>query len=184
MKTAIRRRFPAAPAVLLGLVFLGVWALGCAAWAQGTPGGSTVYRITLPDGRVVLTDRPPEKTAGTPANAKVETLQTLPPRSAAETAAAKERLQRDRAALERARAERQAASTVSAQRDARVAAAQQRVLEAEARQKAAAEPREGDFTANAGGGTRLNDAFHARQAQAAADVAAARAALDAAMMQR
>jgi hypothetical protein len=140
-----------------------------------------MYRITLPDGRVILTDRPPEKTPGLPGNAKVEPLRGAPALSPEAQAAAQRRLQADKAANEEARRKRQANSAAETQREAAIATARQRLMDAEARAQAESTPRDGDFTAVAGGGTRLNEAYHARQAKAAADVAAARAALDAAL---
>jgi hypothetical protein len=138
-----------------------------------------MYRITLPDGRVILTDRPPEKTPGLPGNAKVEPLRRAPALSPEAQSAAQQRLQADKAANEEARRKRQATAAADAQREAAIAAARQRLIDAERQAQADATPREGDFTPLAGGGTRLNETYHARQARAAADVAAARAALDA-----
>lgn len=56
--------------------------------------------------------------------------------------------------------------------------------DARANQKAGVEPQSGERTGNAGGGSRLNPAYEARQKKLAQDVAAAEAALKKAIAER
>jgi hypothetical protein len=149
-------RFPA---------FLLLLALAAPAAAQ------TVYRYVTPDGRTIFSDQPVPgaKLQGTvtppapPSSAPVESRKVPP---AAADQPADNRAQRLRAATEE------------------VEAATQSLAQARARLSDGKEPLEGERTGTAGGGSRLNEAYWARQAANEQAVANAQARLDAATAAR
>jgi hypothetical protein len=151
-------RFPA---------FLLLFALLAPAAAQ------TVYRYVTPDGRTVFSDQPvpgaklqgtvapPAPASGAPAPAPVESREPSPVGKAAE-----DRTQRLRQATQEVEAATQALAQARAQLDA------------------GKEPLPGERTGTAGGGSRLNDSYWARQTNNEQAVAKAQARLDAAIAAR
>jgi len=108
----------------------------------------TLYKSTMPDGRIVYGDKP------APGAAKVEeskldtSSKGLGGTTARETEALKE--------LENSRGKREAAG-------ARLQAAEEALRQAEAARAAGKEPLPGERVGTAGGASRLNDAYYARQ---------------------
>jgi hypothetical protein len=148
-------RFPA---------FLVLFALLAPAAAQ------TVYRYVTPDGRTIFSDQPVPgaKLQGTvtppvqsPGAGPVEGRKPPAPDPAADN-----RAQRLRAATEE------------------VEAATQALAQARARLETGKEPLPGERTGTAGGGSRLNDEYWARQAANEQAVARAQSRLDAAVAAR
>jgi hypothetical protein len=146
-------------------------AAGAGALAQ------TMYRSTMPDGKVILSDRP------MPGARKTEPIQVpagnvVPGNGGAaavpgvprELGGAKPAAPADEGARaqEYTKAEREMRAAQDALDAASAAAAQGQ------------EPREGERTGLAGGGSRLNDDYWARQQQLQDAVSAAQRALDAA----
>jgi hypothetical protein len=129
----------------------------------------TVYRYVTPDGRTIFSDQPvpgaklqgtvapPAPPSGAPAPAPVESRTPSPAQPAGDT-----RAQRLREATQE------------------VEAATQALAQARAQLEAGKEPLPGERTGTAGGGSRLNDAYWARQATNEQAVAKAQARLDAA----
>ena len=108
----------------------------------------TLYKSTMPDGRIVYGDKP------APGAAKVEESKIEPSSkglggsTARETEALKE--------LEKSRGKREAAG-------AKLQAAEEALRQAEAARAAGTEPLPGERVGTAGGASRLNDAYYARQ---------------------
>ena len=108
----------------------------------------TLYKSTMPDGRIVYGDKP------APGAAKVEeskldtSSKGLGGTTARETEALKE--------LENSRGKREAAG-------AKLQAAEEALRQAEAARAAGKEPLPGERVGTAGGASRLNDAYYARQ---------------------
>jgi hypothetical protein len=133
----------------------------------------TVYRYVTPDGRTIFSDQPvpgaklqgtvapPAPPSGAPAPAPVESRPPSPVDQSAEA-----RLQRLRNAT------------------AEVEAATQALAQARAQLEAGKEPLPGERTGTAGGGSRLNEDYWARQAANEAAVAKAQSRLDAAVAAR
>jgi Domain of unknown function (DUF4124) len=133
----------------------------------------TVYRYVTPDGRTIFSDQPvpgarlqgtvapPAPPSGTPAPAPVE--------GRAPSAAAK---------TDESRAQRLRTAT------AEVEAATQALAQANAQLQSGKEPLSGERTGTAGGGSRLNDAYWARQQANEQAVAKAQSRLDAAIAAR
>jgi hypothetical protein len=131
----------------------------------------TVYRYVTPDGRTIFSDQPvpgarlqgtvapPAPPSGAPA--PVESRTPPPAQPAGDT-----RAQRLREATQE------------------MEAATQALAQARAQLEAGKEPLPGERTGTAGGGSRLNDAYWARQAANEAAVAKAQARLDAATAAR
>ena len=133
----------------------------------------TVYKYERPDGKVIYSDSPVQgaKLIGqfelVPAPAASQSARGEPPRPPAATEDA---------------ADRRALALDEA--DARVKAADQALKDAVERQQQAVEPLPGERLGNVGGRSRLTPEYFARQRAAAAEVEAARAALDEAYRQR
>jgi len=108
----------------------------------------TLYKSTMPDGRIVYGDKP------APGAAKVEESKIEPSSkglggsTARETEALKE--------LEKSRGKREASG-------AKLQAAEEALRQAEAARAAGTEPLPGERVGTAGGASRLNDAYYARQ---------------------
>jgi len=128
----------------------------------------TLYKSIMPDGQVIYADKP------VPGAAKVETQRPAPaPRSTAPAPQAAPMPGGGAAPLPGSdAAPREAAA--QRERDAR-----QALASAEAALASGKEPREGERTGIAGGGTRLNDSYWARQKSLEAAVQEARRNLDA-----
>jgi hypothetical protein len=138
-----------------------------------TAAAQTVYRYVTPDGRTVFSDQPvpgaklqgtvapPAPPSGTPAPAPVD---GRTPSAAAKT--------------DEGRAQRLRTAT------AEVEAATQALAQAKAQLQSGKEPLPGERTGTAGGGSRLNDAYWARQQANEQAVAKAQSRLDAAIAAR
>jgi Domain of unknown function (DUF4124) len=122
-----------------------------------------VYKSTLPDGRVVYGDKPD------PAAVKVET--STPDTSKRGIGGSTPREAGALREMENARTGREGA-------DERVRAAQQSLQRAEDARAAGKEPLPGERIGTAGGGSRLNESYEARQRQLDAAVEKARRDLE------
>ncbi len=130
------------------------------------------YRYVYPDGRVIYSDKPVP-------GARLEGEVAPPPPSGAAPAAPREGAPKppgDDPAAARLR--------VRAEADAEVRQAEQALAEARARLESGKEPLPGERTGTAGGGSRLNEAYDARQGENEKAVADAQARLDRAVAER
>jgi hypothetical protein len=150
-------RFPA---------FLLLFALLAPAAAQ------TVYRYVTPDGRTIFSDQPVP-------GAKLQGTVTPPPQPAGAGAPVENRMP---LATEKPPADNRAQRLREATREVDVAT--QALAQARAQLEAGKEPLPGERTGTAGGGSRLNDDYWARQAANEQAVAKAQARLDAAVAAR
>jgi len=123
----------------------------------------TLYKSTLPDGRIVYGDKP------APDAVKVEEskLDTSSKGIGVTTPREPKTLRE----LEKSRGKREAA-------DARLQAAEEALRQAEAARAAGKEPLEGERIGTAGGASRLNDAYYARQNKLNEDVQKAQRNVD------
>ena len=123
----------------------------------------TLYKSTMPDGRVVYGDRP------APGAAKVEESRPdVSKKGIGGTAARDQQLLKE---MEKARLEREG-------RDAKLQAAEQKLRDAQAARAAGEEPLEGERIGTAGGGSRLSETYQERQRKLEAAVESARRELD------
>jgi len=123
----------------------------------------TLYKSTLPDGRIVYGDKPaPDavKVEESKLDTSSKGIGVTTPR---EPGALRE--------LEKSRGKREAA-------DARLQAAEEALRQAEAARAAGKEPLEGERIGTAGGASRLNDAYYARQNKLNEDVQKAQRNVD------
>lgn len=132
-----------------------LWAVS--SWAQ------TIYRSTMPDGRVVFGDKPVSGAE------RVETIDTSHP-SVVPLGS------RNEQALQQGQLRRQQ----QAAHQAEIREAQQALRAAEAAQTAGKEPLPGERRGNAGGGSRLTEEYWERQKELKTAVAEARKRFDAA----
>lgn len=132
----------------------------------------TIYRVRMPDGSIIYTDRPPpdgvildQREPGAAPAAPTAPAPKAPPGEAGKkgTAEVDQRLRARQQALDAANAE--------------VTAAQRAVEAAQRRLAVESEPREGDLVGTAGGGMRPRPEFEARVQALRADLAAAEARL-------
>jgi hypothetical protein len=146
--------------------FLLIFALLAPAAAQ------TVYRYVTPDGRTIFSDQPVP-------GAKLQGTVTPPAQPAGAGAPVESRMPvaTDKPPADN-RAQRLREATVE------VEAATQALAQARARLDTGKEPLPGERTGTAGGGSRLNEAYWARQAANEQAVAQAQARLDAATAAR
>lgn len=164
---------------------IALLAAGCAAAVfADSGGGTTVYRQVMPDGRIVYADKvlkggkldetitvePPIK--GNPWTTASGKRPSIAPRDEPTP------VSRVNSAppLGRQKTIEEANSDVIR--------AEMLLEDAQKRRKAGIEPLPGERTANAGGGSRLNDAYWARQQRLEKDVAQAEAALKRASAER
>jgi uncharacterized protein DUF4124 len=111
-------------------------------------GAQTLYKSTLPDGRVVYGDKPdPAAVKSEPIKPDTSKIGVVPP-SARETATLNE--------LERARLKREAGEST-------MRTAEQALQKAEAAREAGKEPLPGERLGTAGGASRLTDDYWKRQ---------------------
>jgi len=149
-------------AAILGL------CIGATAYAQA------LQKYVMPDGRVVYSDKP------VPGGKLVGEIAPPPPVDPAARAKAEEAARRDREAakasstrVEERRAQRKTVQQLQAELD-----------EAKRNLEQGVEPLPGERTGTAGGASRLNDAYWARQQANKKKVEAAQRALDEALAQR
>ena len=124
---------------------------------------TTLYKSTLPDGRVIYGEKP---AAGA---VKVEEMKADTSKRGVVPPSKKE--------IDGARASEQAAARGEAQ-GAAVRAAEERVKQAETALAAGKEPEPGERTGTAGGASRLNDSYWERQKRLEQAVEQARADLE------
>ena len=108
----------------------------------------TLYKSTMPDGRIVYGDKPAAGAAKVEESKIEPSSKGLGGSTARETEALKE--------LEKSRGKREAAG-------AKLQAAEEALRQAEAARAAGTEPLPGERVGTAGGASRLNDAYYARQ---------------------
>jgi hypothetical protein len=147
--------------------FLLLLALAAPAAAQ------TVYRYITPDGRTIFSDQPVP-------GAKLQGTVTPPAQPAGPTGPVEGR--RVPPATDAPAADNRAQRLRAATQE--VEAATQALAQARAQLETGKEPLPGERTGTAGGGSRLNDSYWARQAANEQAVAQAQARLDAATAAR
>jgi len=144
--------------------FFSVVAAACCCGLFLQPGAAqTLYKSTMPDGRVVYGDKPP------PGAAKVEEIRPDTSKTGSGAAAARE--QESLKAMEKARLQRDDSTD-------KVRAAEQKLRDAEAALAGGKEPLEGERIGTAGGGSRLSETYFERQRKLQASVEDARRELD------
>jgi hypothetical protein len=138
---------------------------------------TTVYRQVLPDGRIVYTDKAPK-------DGKVDQTITVEPPAKGKVWTSESGTR----PVVAPQVEHKPVNRVNAipgtgkqktldEATSDVIRAEMLVEDAKRRQKEGVEPLPGERTANSGGGSRLNDAYQARQQALAAEVARAEATL-------
>jgi hypothetical protein len=132
--------------------------------ASGALAQQPVIKSTMPDGKIVYGEKP------APGAAKVETIEVPPAKTGVSTALTQEEKARA-AALSK---ERALATAREAQQQDRLAEARKAVTDAEAALAKGKEPLPGERIGLAGGGSRLSEAYFARQKSLEDAVAAAR----------
>ena len=142
---------------------VAVAAACCCALSLQFAAAQTLYKSTMPDGRVLYGDKP------APGAVKVEeTRPDTSKKGIGGTAGREQELLKD---MEKARLQREG-------KQDKVLAAEQRLRDAEAARTAGKEPLEGERTGTAGGGSRLNESYFERQRKLDAAVEDARRELD------
>ena len=136
--------------------------LACALCASSA-GAQPVYKSTMPDGKVVYGEKP------APGATRVDTIEAPPAKTGVSGLTPEEKARAEQLARERAATAAAGAKSKQALDEARKALAQ-----AEAARDAGKEPLPGERLGLAGGGSRLTDAYFARQKNLDAAVAAAR----------
>lgn len=175
-----------APALALAAACAAAQALAesGAATARPAEGGATVYRQVMPDGRIVYSDKilkggkldetitvePPVK--GNPWTTEARNRPSIPPQV--------EPTQIDRVNSVPATGRRKTLEEATSD----VIRAEMLLEDARKRRQAGIEPLPGERTGNAGGGSRLNEAYWARQQSMEKEVAQAEAALKRAAAER
>lgn len=112
----------------------------------------TVFKSTMPDGKVVYGEK------AAPGATKVETIEPPPPKTGVTSITPEEKARAEQLAKDRANA----AKTAAAGQD-KVGEARKQLQQAEAAREAGKEPLPNERQGIAGGGSRLNDAYFARQ---------------------
>ncbi len=143
------------PIMVVGGVLVAALAL--------QPAAQTLYKSTLPDGRVVYGDKPDPDAVTVDEKKPDVSRRGIGGTTARETEALKE--------LERARARREEGGEGAR-------AAQQALKDAEAARAAGKEPLPGERSGTAGGASRLNETYYDRQRKLDEDVEKARRALE------
>jgi len=165
-----------APALVFADTVLTPPPLGSAA--------NTVYRQVMPDGRIVYTDKLPK-------DGKVDqTITVEPPAKGHVWTSESGTRPAIKPQVERKQVNRVNTIPDSGKRktldeaNSDVIRAEMLVEDAKRRQKDGVEPLPGERTGNSGGGSRLNDAYQARQQRLATDLSQAEAALKRAVAER
>lgn len=123
----------------------------------------TLYKSTMPDGRVIYGEKP------VPDAKRVDTVKPPPPKSGITTVTADEKRRVEEQAKKRAVVNRDQNQLEDARRQ---------LQQAEAARESGKEPLPGERIGTAGGASRLTDAYHARQESLEQAVQAARKRLD------
>ena len=129
--------------------FIAVLLFGTSAALAQQP----VYKSTMPDGKIVYGEKP------TPGAAKVETIEVPPAKAGISSALTPE----EKARAEALTKQRAQANAADAARENRLALARKAVADAEAAIAKGKEPLPGERQGLAGGGSRLSEAYFARQ---------------------
>jgi hypothetical protein len=131
----------------------------------GAPGASaqTVYKSTMPDGKVVYGEKP------APGASRVDTIEPPPAKTGVTGLTPEEKTRAQQLDRQRAAANAAAAKSQKGLADARTA-----LQQAEAARDAGKEPLPSERIGIAGGGTRLTEAYFARQKSLEQAVATAR----------
>ena len=133
-----------------GLIYGAVAAL-----VFGVSGAAAqqVFKSTMPDGKIVYGEKP------APGAAKVETIETPPAKAGIGSALTPE----EKARAEALTKQRQQTETAQAAKDQRLTQARDAVKQAELALANGKEPLPGERMGLAGGGSRLTEAYFARQ---------------------
>ena len=134
-------------------------ALAALLGLSGTAQGQPLYKSTMPDGKVVYSEKP------VPGAAKVDTIEAPPAKTGVTSATEQEKARAAQAAAKAGAAAQQAPGLA----DARNA-----LQKAEAARNNGKEPLPGERIGTAGGASRLTDAYFERQKNLEAAVEAAR----------
>lgn len=130
-------------------IFLSVLVLSLS--ASGAL-AQTVFKSTMPDGKVVYGEK------AAPGAAKVETIEPPPPKTGVSGLTPEEKARAEQLARDRANAAKAAAAGQD-----KAAEARRQLQQAEAARDAGKEPLPNERQGIAGGGSRLNEAYFARQ---------------------
>ena len=112
-----------------------------------------VYKSTMPDGRIVYSEKP------APGATKIETIEVPPAKAGISSALTPE----EKARAEALTKQRTQANAADAAKKDRLALARKAVTDAEAAIAKGKEPLPGERQGLAGGGSRLSEAYFARQ---------------------
>lgn len=141
-----------------------IYVLACVTLAiASSASAQTVYKSTLPDGSVIYSEKPQ------PGATRVDTIAPPPAKTGVTGLTPEEKARAEREAHQRASNAAAAAKVEKGVDDARRA-----LQQAEAARDAGKEPLPNERIGNAGGGSRLNEAYFARQKALEDAVAAAR----------
>ena len=142
-----------------------IWpfALALALTASVAAAQQSVYKSTMPDGKVVYAEKP------VPGATKVDKVETPTPKTGVTGLTPQEKDRANQLARDRAQAESAAAAGKKGAEDAR-----KQLKQAEAARDAGKEPLPNERIGLAGGGSRLTDAYFARQKSLEEAVQAAR----------
>ena len=150
------------------ILIAGSW-LAVAALGAGSAAAQTLFKSTLPDGKVVYGDKP------APGAVKVEeTKPDTSKKGVGPGTSAKDTAARETEALKRIEQERAKGQAAGGN----VQAAEQALRDAEAAKAAGAEPLPGERIGTAGGKSRLTEAYFERQKKLEDAVSSARRNLD------
>ena len=133
----------------------------CGAHAQ------VVYKSTMPDGAVVYGEKP------VPGAARIDKIEPPPPKTGVTSLTPEEKARAEELARQRAAAAKAAAQTQNSIEDAR-----KQLQQAEAARETGKEPLPTERIGVVGGGTRLTEAYFARQKNLEEAVIAARKRLE------
>lgn len=162
-------RAPRIPGIVLRALAAVVLLWGVSGWAQ------TIYRSTMPDGRVIFGDKP--ASGAVRAEAIEPTANTVPLSSMNEEAAQQNELRRQQLEVQRQQLELQRQQRAAHKRDIREA--EEALRAAKAAQVAGKEPLPGERRGNVNGTSRLTEEYWERQNALKADVAKASKRLNA-----
>ena len=137
------------------------------ALAVGGAQAQTVYKSTMPDGKIVYGEKP------APGAKKVDKIDPPPAKTGTTVITPEEKVRADQLAADRAKASAAAASKQTSADDAR-----RQLKSAETARDTGKEPLPGERLGTAGGGSRLTDAYYERQKKLEQAVSDARKRLD------
>ena len=141
--------------------------LALALGGSGAAAQQSIVKSIMPDGKVIYSEKP------VPGAAKVETIEGPPPKTGVTGLTPEEKARAEQQSRQRAQAAKAAASGQKNVEEAR-----KRLQEAEAAREKGKEPLPNERLGMAGGGSRLTEAYFARQKSLEEAVEAARKAAD------